>query len=71
MNINDITPGQRVLIAENHPSGYGGRTGRVLAKGTRTVLIDIGEPLLASIEPEYLEPAPDDPLPPGWEEVDV
>lgn len=56
----------RVRIAANHQSGYGSRTGRVVAVGTFGgsymigALVDIGEPLLAIIEPEGLEPAPDE-----------
>ncbi|MBY9078326.1 hypothetical protein KIH86_17560 [Paenibacillus sp. HN-1] len=77
MNLKDITPGLRVRIATDHPSGHGSRTGRVVAVGTFEgsytigALIDIGEPLLTIIEPEALEPAPDEPLPPGWEEFDI
>ncbi|MNC34995.1 hypothetical protein D3C75_834600 [compost metagenome] len=77
MNLKDITPGLPVRIAADHPSGHGSRTGRVVAVGTFegshmiSVLVDIGEPLLVIIEPEALEPAADEPLPPGWEEFDI
>jgi hypothetical protein len=33
--------------------------------------VDIGEPLLVIIEPEALEEAPPNPLPPGWEEFNI
>lgn len=66
MNLNDITPGLRVRINTGH---WINRTGTVLAIGAKTVLIDIGEPLLINEPPEHLEPAPEDPLPPGWEEI--
>ncbi|WP_025692308.1 hypothetical protein [Paenibacillus zanthoxyli] len=78
MNLDEIKPGLRVRIATDHTSGYGSRTGRVVAVGTFEVnlykigaLVDIGEPLLIIVEPEALDHAPEDPLPPGWEEVDI
>ncbi|MNM31032.1 hypothetical protein D3C81_416000 [compost metagenome] len=77
MNLKDITPGLRVQIAPDHQSGHGSRTGRVVAVGTFEggyticALVDIGEPLLAIIEPEALELAPEEPLPPGWKEFEV
>ncbi|ASA22302.1 hypothetical protein [Paenibacillus donghaensis] len=77
MKLTDIKPGMRVRIAAKHPSGYGGRTGSVLAVGTFEpldqcgVLLDIGEALLTVIEPEALEEAPEEPLPPGWEEFEI
>lgn len=77
MNLKDITPDLRVQIAADHPSGHDSRTGRVVAVGTFEgsytigALVDIGEPLLVIIEPEALELAPEEPLPPGWEEFEV
>ncbi|MNM22052.1 hypothetical protein D3C81_324220 [compost metagenome] len=78
MNLKDITPGLRVRIVADHSCGHGSRTGRVVAVGTFeggpqqiSVLVDIGEPLLAIIEPEALEPVPEDPLPHGWEEFNI
>ncbi|MEK4453883.1 hypothetical protein [Paenibacillus sp. FSL L8-0506] len=68
MNSNKITLGIRVRITDGF---HIGKIGIVIAKGTRTVLLDIGEPLLISEPPEHLEPAPEDPLPPGWEEVEI
>lgn len=68
MNINDITLGLRIRIIAGFRSG---KIGIVLAKETQIVLLDIGEPLLISELPEHLEPAPEDPLPPGWEEFEV
>ncbi|MEK5415912.1 hypothetical protein [Paenibacillus sp. FSL L8-0708] len=68
MKVEELTLGVRVRIT------YGfhiSKIGIVIAKGTQTVLLDIGEPLLISELPEYLEPAPEDPLPPGWEEVEI
>ncbi|WP_339189862.1 hypothetical protein MKY54_05500 [Paenibacillus sp. FSL P2-0121] len=43
----------------------------MLAKGTQTVLLDIGELLLISELPERIEPTPEDLLPPGWEGFEV
>lgn len=68
MNLNRVTPGLRVQITKGH---WQDRTGIVLAIGAKTILIDIGEPLLISELPEHLEPAPLDPLPPGWGEFEV
>lgn len=68
MNFSEITIGIRVRITVGF---HLGKIGTVLAKGTETVLLDIGEPLLISEPPEHLEPAPEDPLPPGWEEVEI
>ncbi|WP_340034052.1 hypothetical protein [Paenibacillus sp. FSL H3-0302] len=68
MNIDNITPGLRVrIIAGFHSS----KIGIVLAKGTQTVLLDIGEPLLISELPVHLEPVPEDTLKPGWEEFEI
>ncbi|MDH6430301.1 MULTISPECIES: hypothetical protein [Paenibacillus] len=68
MNIDNITPGLRVRIIDGF---HIGKIGIVLAKGTKTVLLDIGEPLLISVLPEHLEPAPEDTLKPGWEEFEI
>lgn len=68
MRIEDLHLKSRVLIKEGHSSGYGGRTGRITAV---EVTVDIGEPLLIRIDPGALEIMPEDPLPPGWEEVDI
>ncbi|MNT90866.1 hypothetical protein D3C72_2318720 [compost metagenome] len=68
MRIKDVTLGVRVSIIDGH---WKGRIGTVIAIGTRTVLLDIGEPMLISELPEHLEPTPEDPLPPGWEEFDI
>ncbi|WP_339815591.1 hypothetical protein [Paenibacillus sp. FSL R5-0928] len=68
VKIEELTLGVRVCIT------YGihiSKIGIVIAKGTQTVLLDIGEPLLISVLPAHLEPAPEDPLPPGWEEVEI
>ena len=74
MNLNNITPGIRVLIT----AGYHiGKTGRVIAVGTFAplepikALIDINEPLLIHELPEHLEPTLEESLPPGWEEFDL
>jgi hypothetical protein len=64
----ELTFGLRVRIIDGF---HIGKIGIVIAKGTQTVLLDIGEPLLISEPPEHLEPAPEDPLPPGWEEVEI
>lgn len=68
MNFSEITIGIRVRIITGFHTG---RIGIVLAKGTQTVLLDIDEPLLINEPLEHLEPAPEDPLPPGWEEVEI
>lgn len=68
MKAKDLTLGLRVQITKGH---WQDRTGIVLAIGAKTILIDIGEPLLISELPEHLEPAPPDPLPLGCEEVDI
>lgn len=68
MKIEEITLGIQVRIT------YGfhiSKIGIVIAKGTQTVLLDIGEPLLISVLPAHLEKAPEDPLPPGWEEFEI
>ncbi|MEK5277717.1 MULTISPECIES: hypothetical protein [Paenibacillus] len=68
MKAEEITLGIRVRIT------YGfhiSKIGIVLAKGTKTVLLDIGEPLLISMLPEHLEPTPEDPLATGWEEIEL
>lgn len=68
MKLEDVTLGARVSITDGH---WKDRTGTVIAIGTRTILLDIGEPLLISELPEHLEPAPEDQLPQGWEEFDI
>ncbi|HEY4429570.1 MAG TPA: hypothetical protein VGN87_00885 [Paenibacillus sp.] len=68
MNFNEITIGIRVRIIAGFHSN---KIGFVLAKGTHTILIDVGEALLISELPEHLENAPEDPLPPGWEEFEI
>jgi hypothetical protein len=68
MKLDEITLGLRVRICGGH---WSGRHGIVLAIGSKTVLLDIGEPLLISEPPEHLELAPEDPLPPGWAEFDI
>ncbi|MNY78360.1 hypothetical protein D3C86_2185740 [compost metagenome] len=68
MRTEDLHPNIRVQISADHPSGYGGQIGRVVAV---EVTVDIGEPLLIRIDPESLERMPEDPLPPGWEEFDI
>lgn len=78
MKWEELKPGMPVRIAAEHDSGFGGRRGKVEAIGTFEgyskrigALVDIGEPLQVIIEPEALEPAPEEPLPPGWEEFEV
>lgn len=68
MKIEELTLGVRVRITDGF---HIGKIGIVIAKGTQTVLLDIGEPLLISELPEHLELAPEDPLLPGWEEVEI
>lgn len=68
VKIEELKLGVRVRIKEGF---HIGKIGIVIAKGTETVLLDIGEPLLISEPPEHLGPAPEDPLPPGWEEVEL
>ncbi|SEU32884.1 hypothetical protein SAMN03159358_0168 [Paenibacillus sp. NFR01] len=75
MNLNHITPGLRVRITAGH---WRGRTGSVVAVGTFqggseriAVLLDIDEPLLIREMPEHLDPAPEDPLQPGWAEFNI
>ncbi|WP_340010392.1 MULTISPECIES: hypothetical protein [unclassified Paenibacillus] len=68
MKIEELTLGVQVRIIDGfHIS----KIGIVIAKGTKNVLLDIGEPLLISVLPAHLKPAPEDPLPPGWEEIKV
>ncbi len=67
MNLHEINIGTRVRIKDGF---HIGKIGIVIAKGTQTVLLDIGEPLLISELPEHLEPTPEDTLKPGWEEVE-
>lgn len=52
MKLEDVTVGVRVRITEVH---WQGRTGIVLAVGAKTILIDIGEPLLVNEMPDDLE----------------
>ncbi|MNB71351.1 hypothetical protein D3C75_179140 [compost metagenome] len=68
MKAEELTLGVRVRITDGF---HIGKIGIVIAKGTQTVLLDIGEPLLISVLPGNLKPAPEDPLPPGWEEVEI
>ncbi|OME58257.1 hypothetical protein BSK59_08740 [Paenibacillus odorifer] len=68
MKIEELTLGLRVRVIDGF---HIGKIGIVIAKGTQTVLLDIGEPLLISELPEYLEPTPEDLLLPGWEEVEI
>jgi len=68
MRTEELKQGMRVQIAADHKSGYGSRTGRIIAV---EVTVDIGEPLLIRIDSEALEEVPEDPLPPGWEEVEI
>lgn len=78
MKWEELKQGLPVRIVVDHSSGFGGRSGKVVAIGTFEgysmrigALIDIGEPLLMVIEPEALEEAPEDPLAPGWEEFEL
>lgn len=78
MRIEDIRPGIDVHIIRDHPNGYGGRKGKVIAIGTfeggpKTigVLVDIYEACLIVVLPEHLDPIEPDPLPPGWEEIEL
>ncbi|OME23433.1 hypothetical protein [Paenibacillus odorifer] len=68
MKAEELTLGVRVRITDGF---HIGKIGIVIAKGTQTVLLDIGEPLLISMLPAHLEKAPEDPLPPGWEEFEI
>lgn len=68
MNLSNIKQGDHVRITAGH---WIDRIGTVSQIGDKTIVIDIGEPLLISEPPEHLEPAPEDPLPPGWEEVEI
>jgi hypothetical protein len=68
MKLEDLIYGIRVRIITGFHTG---KIGIVLAVGSKTVLLDIGEPLLISEPYEHLEPAPEDPLPPGWAEVEI
>lgn len=68
MKLEDLTLGVRVSITDGH---WKGRTGTVIAIGTRTVLLDIGEPMLISEMPERLQLALEDLFPPGWEEFEI
>lgn len=78
MNFSELMPGIPVRIALDHPNGYGGRIGKVIAVGTFEggpkrigALVDIHEPCLLVVEPEDLEQVDPDPPSPGWEEFDV
>ncbi|WP_438497209.1 hypothetical protein [Paenibacillus sp. IHBB 3054] len=78
MKWEELKPGLPVRIAAGHESGFGGRSGKVVAVGTFEgyskrigALIDIGEPLLMVIEPEALEEEPKNPSTLGWEEFDL
>lgn len=62
MKTEELTLGLRVHITAGF---HNAKIGIVIAKGTQTVLLDIGEPLLISELPEHLEPAPENPLPLG------
>ncbi|MEK4878960.1 hypothetical protein MKX34_11935 [Paenibacillus sp. FSL R5-0636] len=68
MKIEELKLGVRVRIKNGF---HINKIGIVIAKGTQTVLLDIDEPLLISVLPAYLETAPENPLPPGWEEVKI
>jgi hypothetical protein len=68
MKSEELSQGRRIRIKDGHPSGYCGRNGRIIAI---KVLVDIGEPLLISVDLEAIEVVPEDSLPPGWEEVEI
>ncbi|WP_339316842.1 hypothetical protein [Paenibacillus sp. FSL R10-2734] len=68
MKIKDLKQGIGVQIIAGH---WKDRIGTICQFAFGKIIIDIGEPLLISEPPEYLELAPEDPLPPGWEEVEV
>ncbi|KTD85779.1 hypothetical protein [Paenibacillus etheri] len=68
MKSEELSQGRRIRIKDGQPNGYGSRTGRLVAI---EVIVDIGEPLLLRVGPEALEVVPEDPLPPGWEEVEI
>ncbi|MEF2968871.1 hypothetical protein V3851_24035 [Paenibacillus sp. M1] len=78
MKLSDLKPGLPIQIIADHPNGYGGRKGKVIAIGTFeggpkaiSVLVDIYEACLLVVEPEGLDPVEPDPLPPGWAEIEV
>lgn len=57
LKTEDLTPGVRTLITSGLHTD---KIGIVVAKGTQTILLDIGEPLLICELPEHLEPVPKD-----------
>ena len=59
---------KRVRVKRGH---WKGRTGVIVRADHLTAVVDIGEPLYVRVPLSNLEPAPDDPAPDGWEEVDV
>ncbi|MEK3673493.1 hypothetical protein [Paenibacillus sp. FSL R10-2771] len=81
MRLEDLHVGLPVRIAKDHPSGYGGRVGNVVAVGEAKTLdnkevikgatVDIGEVLLVMVEADSLEQVSEEELPPGWAEFDV
>lgn len=60
LEIEDLTLGIRILITAGPNAG---KIGIVVAKGTQTILLDIGESSLIDELPEHLESASEDPLP--------
>ncbi|MEC0168143.1 hypothetical protein [Paenibacillus graminis] len=81
MKFEDLHVGLPVLIAEGHGSGYGGKQGVVMGVGESATLdkkqvikgasVEIGGTFLVLVEAEFLDPVPDEDLPPGWAEVEV
>lgn len=81
MRLQDLHVGLPVRISKDHPSGYGGRVGNVVAVGEARTLdnkdlikgatVDIGEALLVMVAAESLEKVDDEELPPGWAEFEI
>ncbi|KHL94581.1 hypothetical protein QW71_17020 [Paenibacillus sp. IHB B 3415] len=75
MKLEELKPGLPVRIMKGH---HAGKTGKVLAIGTFEggpkrigALVDIVELVLVIVEPEDIEELPEEPLPPGWGEVEI
>lgn len=81
MKMEELHVGQPVRIADNHPSTYGGRVGKVVTVGTLRLLddsgviegaeVDIHEPFLILVAAEDLEQADINDLLPGWDEFEL
>lgn len=75
MKLKELKAGLLVRITAGY---HKGKTGKVISVGTFEggpkqigALVDIAEPALVIVLPDALEKLPEEPVPPGWEEVEL